>query len=171
MLLQMWVWTRFPLGRPTPHFLPNDLQGEAFGARWRAPHVFADEPHRSITLYRRWIDTLTDSEVNWWPYQDVMLELSEICCFDTKCEMWFYNGPLILFWMVEWYTPERVMRKFGIEQLIPLPHQNFSDELHNIHHEPRSQIMWDVKHTDYVELWTARMQSIVSHDELWDVRA
>jgi hypothetical protein len=62
------------------------------------------------------------------------------------------------------------MRQFGIEQLIPPLHPNFSDELHNIHHEPRSQITWDVKHTDYVELWMARMQSIVSHDKLWDVR-
>jgi Plant mobile domain len=140
MLLQMWVCTRFPLGRPTPYFLPNGLQGQAFGARWRAPHVFADEAHRSIILYRHRINNLTDSEVKWWPYQDLMQELPEVCRYDTECEMWFYNGPLILFWMIEWYTTKRVMRPFGIKQLIPPPHLIFLDDLHDVRHELRSQI-------------------------------
>lgn len=48
-LLQMWVWTRFPIGRPNPKNLPGDLP---YGAKWMGPHKFDDEPHRSIQLYR-----------------------------------------------------------------------------------------------------------------------
>jgi hypothetical protein len=51
LLLQMWYWTRFPLGRPRPK---NDLPfgGEAglerlaFGAKWTIPHVWEGNPLR-----------------------------------------------------------------------------------------------------------------------------
>jgi hypothetical protein len=62
----------------------------------------------------RRIDNLTDSEVNWWPYQDIMHELPDICRDDIEIMMWFYTGPCMLFWMVEQYTPERVMHQFDI---------------------------------------------------------
>ena len=50
--LQIWIWTRCPLGRPLPHFRLGGLQGEAFGWRWRTPHVYEDESHSGVGYYR-----------------------------------------------------------------------------------------------------------------------
>lgn len=50
MLLQMWVWTRFPIGRPRAKDLPGDMP---YGVAWMGSyHDYEDEPHRSVTLYR-----------------------------------------------------------------------------------------------------------------------
>jgi hypothetical protein len=51
LLLQMWSWTRFPIGRPRPK---NNLpfgQGDpnermAFGAKWVQPHEWEGNPLR-----------------------------------------------------------------------------------------------------------------------------
>ena len=57
----------------------------------------------------------------WWPYQSVMNELPAICRDRTEMELWFYRGPIIFFWIVEFYTPERVMRQLGRIQAVPPP--------------------------------------------------
>jgi hypothetical protein len=59
----------------------------------------------------------------------------------------------MLFWMVEWYIPEKVMRQFGIRQEIPPPTPDFVDDLHIIHHEPHCYIGWSRKFEDYIVLW------------------
>jgi hypothetical protein len=49
-LLQLWVWTRFPIGCPRPNALNGQLP---YGGRWSgATHKYEDEPHRSISFYR-----------------------------------------------------------------------------------------------------------------------
>lgn len=52
LLLQMWSWTRFAIGRPKPNhdILPfggSDLwRRNAFGVKWVKPHIWEGNPHR-----------------------------------------------------------------------------------------------------------------------------
>ena len=55
LLLQMWCWTRFPMGRPRGrHDLPfggeNQLERLAFGARWTIPHQWDGNPIRGTFI-------------------------------------------------------------------------------------------------------------------------
>ena len=52
VLLQMWLWTRFPIGRPQAIIPQGGLSGRPYGAIWIGPRRYNDDPHRSITLYR-----------------------------------------------------------------------------------------------------------------------
>jgi hypothetical protein len=81
-----------------------------------------------------------------------MHELPDICRDDIEVMMWFYTGPCMLFWMVEQYTPERVMHQFDIRQEIPPPTPNFVDDLHIIRHEPHCYIDWSKKIKHYIML-------------------
>jgi hypothetical protein len=90
-----------------------------------------------------------------------MHELLNIYRDDMEIMMWFYTGPCILFWMVEWYTSERVVRQFGIIQEISPHTLDFVDDLHIILHEPHYYIDWSRKFEDYIVLWNARLQRIV----------
>lgn len=51
MLLQMWSWTRFSIGRPSPRTEPppfggNDMDTRnAFGVKWTTHHVWTTNPH------------------------------------------------------------------------------------------------------------------------------
>ena len=51
-LLQIWLWTRFPIGRPEPNIPPQGLNSQPFGIIWMGRRRYRDDPHRSISLYR-----------------------------------------------------------------------------------------------------------------------
>ncbi|KAJ1701236.1 hypothetical protein LUZ63_001015 [Rhynchospora breviuscula] len=122
ILLQMWSWTRFPVGRPIRHdFGAVGLGGAPYGLFWLIPHDFSDTTRYSISTYRREFEELVDNDVNWTPYDGIMDELPEICRDEQEQRLWYYEGPLIWFWIVEMYTPQRVMRQFGRSQLVPPP--------------------------------------------------
>ncbi|KAJ4752562.1 hypothetical protein LUZ62_086967 [Rhynchospora pubera] len=122
ILLQMWSWTRFPVGRPIRHdFGAVGLGGAPYGLFWLIPHDFIDTARYNISTYRREFEELVDNDVNWTPYDGIMDELPEICRNEQEQRLWYYEGPLIWFWIVEMYTPQRVMRQFGRSQLVPPP--------------------------------------------------
>ena len=52
VFLQMWLWTRFPIGRPKPNRFTNGLEGRPLGAMWIGRRIYHDDPHRSVSLYR-----------------------------------------------------------------------------------------------------------------------
>ncbi|KAJ1696551.1 hypothetical protein LUZ63_005063 [Rhynchospora breviuscula] len=115
ILLQMWSWTRFPVGRPIRHdFGAVGLGGAPYGLFWLIPHDFSDTARYSISTYRREFEELVDNDVNWTPYDGIMDELPEICRDEQEQRLWYYEGPLIWFWIVEMYTPQRVMRQVWI---------------------------------------------------------
>ncbi|KAJ3698684.1 hypothetical protein LUZ61_002389 [Rhynchospora tenuis] len=115
ILLQMWSWTRFPVGRPIRHdFGDEGLGGAPYGLFWLVPHDFSDTARYNIGTYRRKFEELVDDDVNWTPYDGIMDELPEICRDAQEQRLWYYEGPLIWFWIIEMYTPQRVMRHVWI---------------------------------------------------------
>ncbi|KAJ1686186.1 hypothetical protein LUZ63_017576 [Rhynchospora breviuscula] len=168
IFLQIWAWTRFPIGRPQALFFENGLEGRPLGVRWVGEHKYINVPRGSVSEYRRAFEELRDDDVNWRPYKDIMHELPPICREENEMALWFYEGPIIWFWVVESYTPQRVMRQFGMHQIIPPPLLPCSDNLHAIKHKPLSNIDWLKLHKPYLDLWASRAQHIMPIDGPYD---
>lgn len=140
LLLQFWSWEHFPIGRPDLVKLkyPNveELEDErdrpTVGLRW-VVGVCARRaaPARCYEHFMNEFDLLTDDQVVWCPYREERmkeLQLAPICTQDSH--LWLTRAPLLYFFMVEIYMPERVMRQFGLHQVCPPPLRDTSAELH-----------------------------------------
>ncbi|KAJ3684742.1 hypothetical protein LUZ61_013906 [Rhynchospora tenuis] len=168
LFLQIWVWTRFPIGRPHATYFENGLGQRPFGVRWVGEHHFGDVPRGSVAAYRRQFEELRQAEVNWTPYNDIEEELPELCRAPNNKELFFYEGPLIWFWIVEGYTTQRVMRQFKKNQIVPPPLLPVSDAMHGIRHSSLSNDDWEEVHADSIATWDARTQHIVVNDDPFD---
>ncbi|XP_045087291.2 serine/threonine-protein phosphatase 7 long form homolog [Aegilops tauschii subsp. strangulata] len=104
LLLQLWSWSRLPLGRPKVIFEkpkgeePDEEVDEEvhldynpiFGAKWCAAHAF-DVPHNAGTeYYWNQIDLIREGAVHWQPYDD-LLEQMPIQVHDDS-DWWFSRG-------------------------------------------------------------------------------
>ena len=133
ILLQMWSWTRLPIGRPgrrenvpDPEWgLPDEATCPAFGQMWASAHRWHGTPHggsSGVSHYRDALQNMTDSRVEWRPYAGLFNQFPRETVVDhRRC---LVRTPLIHFWIVEWHYPERVMRQFDLyqrETAIPLP--------------------------------------------------
>jgi hypothetical protein len=88
-------------------------------------------PARCYEHFTNEFDLLTDDQIVWCPYSEERvkeLQLAPICTQDSN--IWLTQAPLIYFFMVEVYTPERVMRQFGLHQVCPPPLRDTGVELH-----------------------------------------
>lgn len=177
LLLQFWSWERFPIGRPDMVKLkyPNveELEDErdrpTFGLRW-VVGVCARRaaPARCYEHFTNEFDLLTDDQVVWCLYREERvkeLKLAPICTQDSH--LWLTQAPLIYFFMVEVYTPERVMRQFGLHQECPPPLRDTSVELHwcrrgRVHND------WAQKHKSFVDMWEAKVQYIIMEERPYD---
>lgn len=140
LLLQLWSWERFPIGRPDMVKLkyPNieELEDErdrpTVGLRWVVGMCTRRAaPARCYEHFTNEFDLLTDDQIVWCPYSEERvkeLQLAPICTQDSN--IWLTQAPLIYFFMVEVYTPERVMRQFGLHQVCPPPLRDTGVELH-----------------------------------------
>jgi hypothetical protein len=193
-LLQLWVWTRVPIGCPRPLPLLGELP---YGSRWMGNrHYYGDEPHRSITFYRYYFnfflfllyfnsnfiltcnklifryrfEEMDQDDPVWWPYdedEEDMNLLPPICREDVHQQLSLYNGPLIFFWIVEWHTPERVARQFGYRQEVPPPVLPPAvDRLHEVGHEKKTDGRdWVRYHAQYLAMWENRHQRCVEYQQ------
>ncbi|XP_078182588.1 serine/threonine-protein phosphatase 7 long form homolog [Carex rostrata] len=126
LLLQIWSWTRFTIGRPNPREEPPPFGGadedtrNAFGVKWTTRHLWKHNPHLGGTAtYRDSFDRLADETVNWRPYVDYYDQLPRHV--QGQKRYWMSCGYVIHFWMVEYQHADRVMRQFGRYQEIPPP--------------------------------------------------
>lgn len=189
ILLQLWAWERLHVGRPEkrvsrsqhmviprgecvgaePPFLDvadgaviNDqtLPVDPLGCMWRVPLSRIQNPHGVLMLYRDQLDQQKDDQMIWQPYtQEILSQLPEICTADQH--VWRTVAPLICFDIVEWHHPDRVLRQFGFRQGIPRPCDT-NLKLHSIDRRGRHDYCWWQYHAQYIDLWAAREQSIVS---------
>ena len=108
-----------------------------------------------IPYYRKLLDRLEDSMVNWQPYMNVMhLMPSRV---QEQREVWATPIPLIHFWIVEHYYPDRVMRQFGLRQIMPIPQPISHVEhrkLHKTRHVGKTKD-WSREHADYIRTYRA----------------
>ncbi|XP_052191625.1 serine/threonine-protein phosphatase 7 long form homolog [Diospyros lotus] len=172
LLLQLWSWERLHVGRPTRLHLPEvelDNDGapvDPLGRRWRVRFSNQKNPVPHILqIYREKLDQQTEDQVIWQPYTpNVLAELPAIC-LDGQ-HIWRAEVPLICFDIIEWYFPRRVMRQFGLVQLIP-PGVDTELALHKQDRRGKRTLDWVARHARYVELWQRRHESVVV-GQPWD---
>ncbi|XP_078180478.1 serine/threonine-protein phosphatase 7 long form homolog isoform X1 [Carex rostrata] len=123
LLLQMWSWTRFAIGRPIPHNpeFGDEVMDErlAFGAKWTIPHDWGGNPRRGTKQCRDQFERLKANVVNWRPYRGYQYLQPSVGIRDKAfftCRVW-----CIHLWVVEIHLPERVFRQFGLFQAVPPP--------------------------------------------------
>nr|XP_040258570.1 serine/threonine-protein phosphatase 7 long form homolog [Aegilops tauschii subsp. strangulata] len=184
LLLQLWSWSRLPLGRPKVIFEkpkgeePDEEVDEevhldynpVFGAKWCAAHAF-DVPHNAGTeYYRNQIDLIREGAVHWQPYDD-LLEQIPIQVHDDS-DWWFSRVPLMHFWIVEFHYPDRVMRQFGLRQCIPpfVPRGEAEvRRLRKIKHSAGKSHNWEEFHTNYVQEYDRIQASVLPEEIPFDV--
>ncbi|KAJ3688921.1 hypothetical protein LUZ61_018085 [Rhynchospora tenuis] len=141
LFLQIWTWTRFLIGRPKPTDVPVGLD-VPFGSKWVGVHRYGDVVHDSVSAYRRDFEELRDDDVNWNPYN--MNDLPDLCRNKNEMELWFYDGPLFWFYMVEAHPIQRVMRQMNKRQPIPPPLLTCPDDLHQFDNNPLTKVIRNV---------------------------
>ncbi|KAH9609414.1 hypothetical protein KSS87_008563 [Heliosperma pusillum] len=131
VLLQLWAWERLSVGRPQITSIINEQVGEVYplgsqmvagvdplGCKWFLVDRKYKDHRLGLVAYRDMFDKLTETQFNWQPYtQDILQHLPEICYEDP--EEWVVIAPLICFEIVEMHLPNRCVRQFGWHQTIP----------------------------------------------------
>ncbi|KAJ4734194.1 hypothetical protein LUZ62_080769 [Rhynchospora pubera] len=124
MLLLYWAWTRLPVCRPSVSYvfrgLPDIDSCPPFGRKWSEARSFAKSNHRGAVQYARdCLVLMLDKDVNWSPYQEDLPLMPRTAQQDTKS--FNVRMPLIHYYVVSWYYPERCRHQFNLCQTVPPP--------------------------------------------------
>ena len=106
------------------------------------------------------IDEFIFLQVNWLPYWDY--ENIQVYIDDADVPLFRSNTTLISFWIVERHCPEKVMKQFGLQQIVP-PHfqKPFpQNEMVLIGDNQREKIR-----SIYSSVWNKRMDAITYGEE------
>jgi hypothetical protein len=77
ILLQMWGWTWFNISRLKP--IEPFTACQPYGRYKMCKHTFIYSPnHVGSGVPRDMFDSIEDSHVNWYPYNDVMTHLPSV---------------------------------------------------------------------------------------------
>ena len=130
----------------------------AIGEMWCHHHVYNQAHNRAgVSYFRNQLQDLEDYMIKWEPYRDMLNKVpSKLPTrVHDESDVWLAGVPLIHFWIVEHHYPNRVMRQFGLAQVIPpaLPlHEAEVRRLHNIIHTVNvTRKNWAIEHHTYVE--------------------
>lgn len=178
LLLQQWSWTRFTVGRPIyrdnnlPKWGTPDLEScLPYGAKWCTGHLSPSTTYNAgVQRYRNQFDQVREGWVTWNPYDQVM-HLMPIQVQNDR-PFWLARIPLIHFWAIEYHYPDRVMRQFGLFQIVPppLPYHKEAEvcRLHKINHVSLEAYDWSVIHHNYVQQYYDSAQRMVIEDRSYD---
>ncbi|XP_051214137.2 serine/threonine-protein phosphatase 7 long form homolog [Lolium perenne] len=136
LLLQLWSWTRFPVGRPdigARSWPPDELYDAdridmpTFGSIWtsRKRHFGHNQLRNCYPAFTEQFDLLLESDVSWEPYSEDHRDetypggISLMCTRDWA--YWMTKAKIIFDIFVEEMSQQRVMRQFGMRQLIEPP--------------------------------------------------
>ncbi|KAK1604967.1 hypothetical protein QYE76_028640 [Lolium multiflorum] len=136
LLLQLWSWTRFPVGRPDiggGSWPPDELYDAdridmpTFGSIWtsRKRHFGHNQLRNCYPAFTEQFDLLLESDVSWEPYSEDHRDeaypggISLMCTRDWA--YWMTKAKIIFDIFVEEMSQQRVMRQFGMRQLIEPP--------------------------------------------------
>ncbi|KAL6845127.1 hypothetical protein ACP4OV_024622 [Aristida adscensionis] len=172
LLLQLWSWERFHVGRPlvrSPLCIETGIQQDLppIGFRWVGARTQSENATRCLKQYRDELNLQRVDQVKWEPYlHEESSSLPPLCTKDA--DLWLTQAPLINFPIVEMYLPERVMRQFGLRQCIPPPFRPTLQSLHRISRRGRERENWEETHHEYIQEWEARQQRIFRDTEQYD---
>lgn len=72
-----------------------------------------------ISYVRSQLQMLHESSVDWFPYRE-FYERNAFCRLTLEQRhLWFYRGPCVCYWIVEYTYPDRVTRQFGLDAFVP----------------------------------------------------
>lgn len=96
---------------------------------------------------------MVEGDYIWEPYSSVMDTLPDYCTAGEA--IWCTRSPLICLDVVEWYFPDRVLRQFGMLQMVPQP----CDSEPALHHRTTRGITardWSAFYHHYIHHWDHR---------------
>ncbi|CAM0955801.1 unnamed protein product [Alopecurus aequalis] len=169
LLVQVWMWERLPVGRPSsarnPWVFDEQDRRPTVAHLWERVSEKNGKAEILYEYYTREMDLLQPSTVRWSPYtRDEVnsLELNHICKRDDL--LWKAICPMICFYVVEYHLPHRVMRQFGLLQ--PLPPQPIDTlvELHRLDRKKNKTITdWSKHHKRYIDKWNLAVDTSEPH--------
>uniref|UniRef100_K4ALS8 Aminotransferase-like plant mobile domain-containing protein n=1 Tax=Setaria italica TaxID=4555 RepID=K4ALS8_SETIT len=121
---------------------------------WKHVQPIRGNPDRHYRAYINELDVVMQHEVICSPDQIVF---SPTCYRDR--ELWRCMTPIILYYVVEFHMPHRVMRQFGMMQPCPPLELSTLQQLHKINRRKRyKENDWRVKHAQYLIQWENRQR-------------
>jgi hypothetical protein len=78
-----------------------------------------EEKGKGIHYVRGQLQMLRNANIDWFPYRVWYQRgwLSRLTLEQRR--LWYYRGPVVCFWIVEYHYPDRVSRQFGLDAFIP----------------------------------------------------
>ncbi|KAD6453009.1 hypothetical protein E3N88_07714 [Mikania micrantha] len=151
-ILQLWAWCR--ITTIAPRILHPFDNTRPYGAICH--FTFPKRASRSQ------LHCLQEGEFKWRPYEEVISFLPEICTSGIRS---WQSECYVIYWdVVEFYTPQRVMRQFGMVQHIPSPFPlsiNDHMKLHTLTRSGKPERNWMNTHLEYVTVWNQRWQNVI----------
>ncbi|KAK1694475.1 hypothetical protein QYE76_011172 [Lolium multiflorum] len=188
LLLQLWSWERFPIGRPDIDAeRPFEANGfddadhidmPTFGILWaRRERRFArDQVRNCYPAFTEQFDVLDDRAVIWEPYTAAAVHarysggISILCYRD--CAYWMTQSKIIFDVSVEVMAQQRIMRQFGSRQLVdpPPPIAPLPAYVHKYNRKgtSHSSTWWLQRVGSYVDEWLTATTHLWRHDEQFD---
>jgi hypothetical protein len=93
----------------------------------------------------------------------VLHRLPEICW--SGRESWTCECFLVFWEVVEYHTPQRVMRQFGMVQRIPdrIPITRAEHfDTHRLTLSGKANTVWTTRHANYISSWISRRQRVLT---------
>ncbi|KAK9132229.1 hypothetical protein Scep_011757 [Stephania cephalantha] len=170
ILIQLWAWDIFPfiaprrlrVSRAQPRMVDgqNMLMDVPLGYIWLDAFSVSQSATHVVSAYRDALDSQRhDDDVVWQPYTELMGSLPDFCT--NGHGSWLSTCPLICFHIVEWHRPERVMRQFGMVQVVP-PNCAYDAQLHLLELRGHHHENWVTFHASYIHMWENRGDTIAT---------
>ncbi|KAK1692955.1 hypothetical protein QYE76_009652 [Lolium multiflorum] len=185
LLLQLWSWERFPIGRPdidaerpfeaTWFDDADHIDMPTFGIIWtRRERRFArDQVRNCYPAFTEQFDVLDDRAVIWEPYTAAAVHarypggISVLCYRD--CAYWMTQSKIIFDVSVEVMAQQRIMRQFGSRQMVdpPPPIAPLPAYVHKYNRKgtSHSSTWWLQRVGSYVDEWLTATTHLWRHDE------
>ncbi|KAH0765353.1 hypothetical protein KY285_001224 [Solanum tuberosum] len=154
--------------RDIRNIFPAGLPKGPHATRWFARFSWTDTTKHVLKVFRDAFDSMTEDQFIWEPYSDELIEsLPDYCRIGR--DIWRVRAPIFCWDVVEVYLPDRVMRQFGLKQMIPTP---FLFDSTHFHHDRRGRpnTNWELEHAQWLPFWNQRLQYIceapINHEPL-----
>ncbi|RWR73152.1 protein MAIN-LIKE 2 [Cinnamomum micranthum f. kanehirae] len=159
-LAKVWAYSRMAIGRPIRRRgdWTNDLEFPlllTWHNRLRSHHF-----QTRVEEARRQLDIMEVDAFNWLPYQDY--ENISDYIDDGDVPLFRSNTALICFWVVERHCPERVMKQFGLQQIVP---PRFIRPFPRMEIIPTGEQKREKLRSVYFGVWNRRMDDITYGEE------
>uniref|UniRef100_M1CP41 Serine/threonine-protein phosphatase 7 long form homolog n=1 Tax=Solanum tuberosum TaxID=4113 RepID=M1CP41_SOLTU len=162
---KIWAWERVTVLRPQViaqrdirNIFPAGLPKGPHATRWFARFSWTDTTKHVLKVFRDALDSMTEDQFIWEPYSDELIEsLPDYCRIGR--DIWRVRAPIFCWDVVEVHLPDRVMRQFGLKQMIPTP---FLFDSTHFHHDRRGRpnTNWELEHAQWLPFWNQRLQYI-----------